>query len=289
MTEDENYYETYMGEIPIELEDPITQDSSLHDVFFKKTYGGWSEAFEKNREVIDNVIEILDNQIKKNKELANFYPLKRNLLKALELTPLHKVKIVIWGQDPYPTILDNGKIRAQGMSFSVSREDKIPKSLINIFKEIKETYPDFNIPTHGDLKEWAEQGILLLNTGLTYSPAEKDITSKKRIHIRAWKRLICLLIEQINNHVNNCIHVLWGKDAQKLTDIIKTRDKFILISGHPSPCSVHQFRGNNHFLKINLLLRELGKEQIDFRLSEEDGKKTGKPTYLEFASKARIK
>ena len=204
------------------------------------------------------------------KKYGACYPLKENIFKCFEMIPLNKVKVVIWGQDPYPTLLDKGVPRAQGYAFGVSREDMVPQSLQNIYKEIKSNFSMFQAPNHGDLTWLTEQGVLLINSSLTYCPANP------KCFLNLWNRFTNIIVKIINENVDNCIHLLWGKNCERLSEHIQSREVF--IAPHPSPFSARRgFFGCKHFLKVNITLKRQEKEQINWN---ED--KTLQPTYVEF-------
>jgi uracil-DNA glycosylase len=118
----------------------------------------WKDVFSSAKEEFEYLDQIIKTEV---------FPEKIHTFKAFELTPLEKVKVVLLGQDPYHQRKKNGKPRAQGLSFSVSKDDDIPMSLKNIYQEIQNEYPDYVIPKDGDLTRWARQGVLLLNSSLT--------------------------------------------------------------------------------------------------------------------------
>lgn len=223
----------------------------------------WLPELQKHESSIKQVFNMIE------KTRLEYYPVIDNVFNAFKLTTLSKVKCVIWGQDPYPTTLDSGEPRAQGYSFGVHKDDDIPKSLKNIFKEIKQNFPDYEIPDHGDLTHIAKQGVLFMNSALTYAVDEPTA------HINLWKRFIYIVITIINKNIENCIHIIWGKKAEKLVEHINSRE--VYISGHPSPLSCRHFFGCKHFLKINITLKRQNKKQINWNEDE-----NLVPTYVEF-------
>lgn len=234
------------------IEEEVDQNSSVYDAFYNKYYEGWTEQFQKHKHQMNCISKMIDD---KEKEVGRYYPLKNDLFKCLELTPLNKVKVVIWGQDPYPNVKSNGLPRAQGYSFGVSRDDDVPKSLLNIYKELKQEIPEFQQPKHGDLTGWAKQGILFMNTSLCFSPKEPKAFSN------LWLRFTNIIIDIINENVPNCIHLLWGKKCEVLEDSISSRE--IYKAPHPSPLSAYQgFFGCNHFIKVNITLQRQNKNPI---------------------------
>lgn len=184
------------------------------------------------------------------------YPAKKNLFKAFDLTPFEQVKVVILGQDPY-----HGAGQAHGLCFSVPSGIKLPPSLKNIFKELE---TDLGIPqsNSGDLSLWAEQGVFLLNTYL--SVREGQPLSHSKI---GWEKFTDASISKLSEEREGLIFLLWGSNARKKKSLINTKKHHILESVHPSPLSAHRgFLGCQHFSKVNQLLREMGKKEIDWKI-----------------------
>lgn len=183
------------------------------------------------------------------------YPHPKNIFAAFDHTPVDNLKVVILGQDPY-----HGEWQAHGLSFSVQKWVKTPPSLKNMYKEIKNEYPDFEIPEHGNLEHWAEQGVLLLNSILT---VEK---SKPASHAKCWwTDFTDVVLQKISDSQNGIIFVLWGNFSRWKKTLIDENKHFILESPHPSPFSAHSwFFGNGHFKEINRILKESGKEEIEW-------------------------
>lgn len=181
------------------------------------------------------------------------FPPKKEIFRALELTPFEKVKVVIIGQDPYHNVQ-----QANGLCFSVSENVTAPPSLKNIFKELQD---DLGIErTRKDLGDWAEQGILLLNATLTVKAHEPN--SHKDL---GWERLTNFIIQEIAEQKENVVFVLWGAFAQKKEELINSSSHFILKSPHPSPFSVYKgFYGSKPFSAINNYLKEKGLETISW-------------------------
>lgn len=166
--------------------------------------------------------------------------------RALELTPLHKVKAVILGQDPY-----HGAGQAEGLAFSVRPGVKLPPSLRNIFKELR-CGPDEPLPAHGSLIEWAQRGVLLLNTSLTVEDGQPGSHAKK-----GWEVLTDALLTKVAAHASPCVYMLWGAHAQAKAALIEEtaarhdREALVLQANHPSPLSASRppvpFLGCGHF------------------------------------------
>lgn len=191
------------------------------------------EEFEK--EYFKKITTFLDNT------KGVVFPRKDNFFKALELTPLDKVKVVILGQDPY-----HEPNQAMGLAFSVPRGEKIPPSLKNIYKELES---DLNIPapTHGDLTKWAEQGVLLLNTVLTVE--EHKALSHHKI---GWQIFTDRLIYEVCQLNQPIVFILLGNEAKTKKEMIKNPNHLIIESVHPSPLSANRgFFGSKIFSKTN--------------------------------------
>lgn len=172
------------------------------------------------------------------------YPAQDNIFKALKLTPYSNVKVVIVGQDPY-----HGENEANGLSFSVSPGIKLPPSLKNIYKEL---YDDLKIDRkdNGDLTDWAEQGVLLLNTVLT---VEKDKPASHR-NI-GWELLTDYIIKTLNEKKEPIVFILWGNFAKNKAKLITNQRHLIITSSHPSPFSArYGFFGSKPFSKANNFL-----------------------------------
>ena len=235
---------------------------ALLESFRKTEMGRWKEEFEEYRVKIEKILKMIDDRNE------TFYPSPENVFKSFEKTPLEKVKVVVWGQDPYPSLLDDGTPRAQGYAFGVSKKDFVPKSLQNIYKEIKNNFDFFVAPTHGDLTWLTDQGILFINTSFTYCP------ENPKGHLNLWTRFIHIVIKIINKNIKSCIHVMWGKQCEKLRDLITSPE--ILTAAHPSPLSAYRgFFGCNHFKQINITLDRQEKTQINWNENL-----TLKPTFV---------
>lgn len=174
----------------------------------------------------------------------NRYPPKELIYNAFHQTRLDKVRVVIVGQDPY-----HSDGQAMGLSFSVNKGVPIPPSLANIFKLCAIDIPGYATPEHGDLTSWANQGVLLLNTGLTVVPGSPG--SDKGI----WMSLIANVLKAVLNANPCAIFVLWGKDAKEISTMIGRSARYILTSVHPSPLSAYRgFFECGHFKRINEIL-----------------------------------
>lgn len=187
----------------------------------------------------------------------NIYPPKDTVLRALQLTPFEKTKVVILGQDPY-----HGKGEANGLAFSVNNGIKLPPSLRNIFKELQNDL-GYLPPTSGDLTAWAKQGVLLLNSVLT---VKKDLpTSHRNL---GWQKYTDSLITELSSKKENLVFILWGKYAQEKITLIDWDKHMVIQSPHPSPFSANRgFFGSKPFSKTNAYLKSKGISEIDWRLT----------------------
>jgi uracil-DNA glycosylase len=185
------------------------------------------------------------------------YPPEADMFAAFKLTPLEQLKVVILGQDPY-----HGPNQAHGLAFSVRPGVRVPPSLKNIYKELALEYADFQIPEHGCLQHWAEQGVLLLNTVLTVVATKAN--SHKNL---GWQRFTDHVIAQISQHCQGVIFLLWGTNAEKKAKLIDPARHVILTAPHPSPLSAYRgFLGCDHFKLTNQHLQQQGKVGINWQL-----------------------
>lgn len=190
------------------------------------------------------------------KYIKNSFPKQELVFRALELTPIENVKVLILGQDPY-----HGENQANGLAFSVNKDIKLPPSLKNIYKELNSDL-GMEIPTHGDLTSWAKQGVLLLNSILT---VEKDKPASHRK--LGWEEYTDSIIKQISKEKKNIIFILWGKYAESKRDLIDSKKHLIIISPHPSPFSARKgFFGSKPFSRTNAYLKQHGIKEIDWSI-----------------------
>jgi uracil-DNA glycosylase len=193
---------------------------------------------------------------KENKQNKQIFPNGSDYFAALNLTPFDQVKVVILGQDPY-----HGEGQAHGLCFSVQKGVRFPPSLKNIFKELKNDL-GIEIPKHGCLTSWAEQGVLLLNSVLTVE--EGKAASHQG---QGWEKFTNRIIEHLNKEKENIVFVLWGSYAQKKGAFIDRNKHFVIESPHPSPLSAHRgFFGTKPFSKINDYLKEHGELEINWQI-----------------------
>lgn len=186
------------------------------------------------------------------------YPKGSEWFRALDLTPLGDVRVVIIGQDPY-----HGPDQAHGLCFSVRPGVRPPPSLVNIYKELES---DLGIarPRHGFLEHWARQGVLLLNSVLTVEMAKAASHSQK-----GWERFTDAIIRTVNAKPEPVVFMLWGNYAQKKAAFVDASRHLVLKAAHPSPLSAHNgFLGCRHFSKCNAFLRANGLPPIDWTLPD---------------------
>ena len=182
------------------------------------------------------------------------YPKGLDIFKAFDRCDFDDVKVVIIGQDPY-----HGPGQANGLCFSVSEGVRLPPSLMNIFKEIRDDLGK-PIPASGDLERWAKQGVLLLNATLTVKANCPGSHQN-----RGWETFTDAVIKKISDEKEGVVFLLWGAYAQKKGEIIDRNKHMVLMSAHPSPFSADRgFFGCKHFSKTNAYLKSKGKQEIDW-------------------------
>ncbi len=215
----------------------------------------WKEALEEefDQPYFQNLAEFVRSEYRQNP--GAIFPKGGEILRAFTACSLSETKVVILGQDPYPT-----PGHAHGLCFSVEPHVRpLPKSLINIYKELES---DLGIPFHenGDLNRWAEQGVLLLNSVLTVRSRTPD--SHKG---RGWEQFTDAAIRVLNERRTGVVYMLWGSKAiRKAESVDRTRNR-VLTAPHPSPLSAHRgFFGCKHFSSANAYLIQNGQEPIQW-------------------------
>ena len=182
------------------------------------------------------------------------FPPGRQIFNAFDNCPFEKTKVVIIGQDPY-----HGPAQAHGLCFSVADGIPKPPSLLNIFKELKLDIGK-EIPINGNLINWAQQGVLMLNATLTVRANEAGSHQNK-----GWEVFTDAVIKKLSDHKENLVFILWGAYAQKKANYINRKKHFIVESAHPSPLSASRgFFGQNHFSKTNTFLESKGIKPISW-------------------------
>ena len=214
----------------------------------------WKNALadEFGKPYFESLVRFLHSEKRAGKLI---YPPGSQIFKAFELTPVHKLKVVILGQDPY-----HGPGQAMGLSFSVPEGVQTPPSLKNIFKEIES---DLGIRMSGspDLRPWAEQGVLLLNAILTVEAGLAASHSKA-----GWEQFTDDVITYISNNCEGVAFMLWGNFARSKAQLIDASKHLVLEAAHPSPLARGAFFGCRHFSKANAYLISKGKSPVDWKL-----------------------
>ena len=192
--------------------------------------------------------------VKQEYRTQTIYPPGKEIFKAFDCCDFADVKVVVIGQDPY-----HGPGQANGLCFSVRDGIRMPPSLVNIFKEIRDDLKK-PIPTSGDLERWARQGVLLLNATLTVRSSTPGSHQNK-----GWEVFTDAVIKKISDEKEQVVFLLWGAYAQKKGEVIDRSKHLVLMSAHPSPFSVDRgFFGCKHFSKANEYLKSKGLGEIDW-------------------------
>jgi uracil-DNA glycosylase len=196
--------------------------------------------------------------LKEEYKTSTIYPSMDDIFNALHFTPYEKVKIVILGQDPY-----HGPGQAHGLSFSVQPGTAPPPSLKNMYKELNADL-GCHVPKHGYLKQWADEGVLLLNTVLTVRHGQAHSHREK-----GWERFTDRIISLVNEREKPAVFLLWGRPAQSKRSLIDENKHRVIQSPHPSPLSASRgFFGSRPFSKANDCLTEMGESPVNWCLNE---------------------
>lgn len=218
-----------------------------------KIEGSWKNALEHsfNQPYFHELIKFVKQEYAQFPE--NVFPKGSSIFRAFDSCPFDQLKVVILGQDPYPT-----RGHAHGLCFSCDAHVRpLPKSLQNIYKEL-ESDLGVKAPLSGDLNHWAEQGVLLLNSILTVREGQPLSHAN-----RGWERFTDEVIETINQKKERVIFILWGSPAQQKGSRIDESKHLVLKAPHPSPLSAYRgFFGSRPFSKVNLELEKMGKTGI---------------------------
>lgn len=201
-------------------------------------------------------LEAIDGTLIKLSETEIIYPPRELIFNALYKVPLHKVRVVILGQDPY-----HGDGEANGLSFAVNKNVKLPPSLRNIYKELAIEYNlDVKSFTGEHLANWASQGVLLLNSTLTVI---KDRANS--LATIGWENVTNKIIKEVSIVNKNVVFILWGAFAKQKLSLIDLNKHLVLSAAHPSPLSAHRgFFGCNHFILTNQYLDKNGYNKINW-------------------------
>ena len=226
-----------------------TRDIKLHPSWLQPLHGEFEQPY------MADLKRFLLAEMERGKHI---FPKGGNWFRALDLTPLEHVHVVILGQDPY-----HGPGQAHGLCFSVPNGVQPPPSLVNIYKEL-ESDLGISRPRHGFLEHWAKQGVLLLNSVLT---VEMGRAASHRE--RGWERFTDRIIAEVNAKPEPVVFMLWGSYAQKKAAFVDTSRHLVLKAPHPSPLSAHSgFFGCKDFSKANAFLESHGQKPIDWALPE---------------------
>jgi len=238
-----------------EDDDEEDDDEASDEVIKPLTASGWGKILEE--EIKKKYFKQIILFVNKERKNLKIYPPQNLVFNAFYLTPLEEVKVVILGQDPY---IKEGE--AHGLCFSVPRGVTVPPSLKRIFKALESTVPGFKTPNHGCLEEWARRGVLLLNATLTVQKGNSNSHENC-----GWQEFTDNVIKIICKHRKGLIFFLWGGFAQKKSKIINSKEHIVLKCKHPSPMSGSTWECD-HFVRSNEILKEQGKDPIDWTLSK---------------------
>lgn len=214
----------------------------------------WDELLkgEFQKEYYQNLRKTLVNEYR----IHTVYPDMHDIFNSLKYTPYEAVKVVIIGQDPY-----HGRGQAHGLSFSVKKGIAVPRSLQNIYKELQADL-GCDIPDHGELIQWARQGVLMMNAVLTVRASEPN--SHKGL---GWEQFTDHVIELLNEREKPIVFLLWGANAGAKAELITNPNHLILRAPHPSPFSADRgFFGCRHFSKANEFLICTGQTPVDWQI-----------------------
>lgn len=199
----------------------------------------------------------LENFVAEEYRTEQIFPAKEDMFNAFHFSPVKKTSVMILGQDPYH---DDGQ--AHGLCFSVKKGMKLPPSLCNIFKELREDLGTKS-PNHGCLDAWAKQGVLMLNTVLTVRAHQANSHKKQ-----GWETFTDAVIRVLNKQEKPIAFILWGGPAQKKRSLIDEERHSVHTSAHPSPLSAYRgFFGSRPFSSVNEVLKKHGKKPINWGLT----------------------
>lgn len=209
----------------------------------------WDELKEElNKEYFKKIMKFIDSELASGKKIA---PQRKDLFKIFETVKYEDVKVVILGQDPYPT-----PGHANGLAFATN-DSKTPKSLQNIFKEVQSDIG--TLPKNNDLTNWLSQGVFLLNTSLS------TIEGETFAHKQIWQPFTDEVIKLLNQRQDPVVFILWGNPAQDKKKFITSKQHLVIETVHPSPLSAYRgFFGSKVFSKANEFLIKNHKDPIDW-------------------------
>ncbi|MEM7656461.1 MAG: uracil-DNA glycosylase [Bacteroidota bacterium] len=215
---------------------------------------GWKEALksEWGKAYFQQLKAFL---VQEKKSGVVVYPPAKLIFNAFDSTPFEEVKVVILGQDPY-----HGPGQAHGLSFSVPHGVRTPASLRRIYQELQEDV-GIQIPNHGNLEKWAQQGVLMLNSMLTVRAGQAGSHQRK-----GWETFTTAAIQALNDQKEGIVFLLWGNYAKQKGALIDRSKHHILTAAHPSPLARTGFFGCKHFSQANQFLQQQGKTPIDWQV-----------------------
>jgi uracil-DNA glycosylase len=217
-----------------------------------KIAASWKARLQEefNKSYFQQLISFVRDEYKSH----SIYPAGKDIFRAFDACDFENLKVVIIGQDPY-----HGERQANGLCFSVHEGIKMPPSLVNIFKEIRNDLGK-PVPVSGDLGRWAQQGVLLLNATLTVRASSPGSHQRK-----GWEEFTDAVIRKISDEKKHVVFLLWGAYAHKKGEIIDRSKHLVLMSAHPSPFSADRgFFGCKHFSKANEYLKAKGLKEIEW-------------------------
>ena len=216
--------------------------------------GEWLEALKP--EFGKQYYKQLFAKVGQEYQTRKVFPAPDDIFNAFHLTPLHKVKVVILGQDPY-----HNHGQAHGLCFSVQKGVTVPPSLVNIYQELQDDL-GCTIPNHGCLTKWAKQGVLMLNTVLTVRAHQAN--SHQGL---GWEEFTDAAIKACNSQDRPIVFILWGAPAQRKAKMLTNPKHLVLKASHPSPFSANRgFFGSRPFSQTNEFLKAHGVEPVDWQI-----------------------
>jgi uracil-DNA glycosylase len=238
----------------------LKKNWSIETIAKECTPWSWDRVFNDAKDELKDISEMIENR------KTQLCPQKQNIFNAFHMTPLHKIKVVILSDSPYCEINEfTGLPRDIGLAYSQSRQDLPSQAIKNIFTELKNEYPEYQVPNHGNLVEWASRGVLLLNACLT-----TDINVRSA-HMRLWMGFIHYVINALMVRHPNMIYLFWGNKCDDIKTMLNNKC-VILEAGNPhskyqSKDPRFAFLGCGHFRKVNDILKQRGEKEIDWSVS----------------------
>lgn len=254
---------------------PVNYRTSLLNYFLETVPPSWYDVFHSAYQALQQISNGIHNAVVIDKQ--RLVPPMQSILNPFGYCPFGRVKVIIIGQGPYPWIDDDGPV-ANGLCFSTNKGRRVERSLQMIYRELERCYGEwleddklpFVMPKHGDLRPWAKEGVLLLNSTLTGEGRPRGAKAKEKgeAHQGYWNSFIHLVIRSLTQHHKNLIFMAWGRDAQATLQNIGIIGKHIILKcAHPvgdRGNAKEKFYGCGHFTEANRLLIEMGKKPINW-------------------------